>query len=912
MHSATQGWGSSGELVRFEDCTRWKLALYDADDADFRVLADGTVLVRHQTQLPGQGKTFTVSAWDSTGKKFAASVTVKNQSPRSAQESAPGHPAEVLMFPQARPGLQRQKRDWVIPPIRVPENERGPFPKKLVQIKSNRDKESKIIYSITGQGADTPPNGVFTIEAKTGWMMVTQPLDREDIDKYHLFSHAVSENGKPVEEPMEIIITVTDQNDNKPQFTQELFKGSVLEGALPGTSVMQVTATDADDAIESYNGVIAYSILNQEPKEPHPQMFTIHRATGAISVIASGLDRERVREYTLTLQAADLDGEGLTATASAVIKIADTNDNAPVFDPRTYTVAVPENEAGREVQRLTVTDTDEVNTAAWRAVYTIVRGNEGGFFTVTTDRETNEGILQTAKGLDFEVRSQFILYVAATNEEPFVVKLSTSTATVTVNVEDVNEAPVFDPPIRTAQVSEDVPIGQKITSYMAQDPDKMQSQTIQASSVPYRSIGNDPAGWLEIHPENGIITAKAQLDREAVFVKNNTYTAIVLAVDDGAPPATGTGTLLLTLLDVNDHGPEPDPREITVCNQNPVPQVLTIVDKDLPPNTSPFRAELLHGSGASWAAEMDSKGEQHGAPSGKRRAPLEQAAWHTPTCLVSSSPPAAAAALRAAEEGGEGALAAPRGPVLLLLLLLFVRQRKVVKEPLLLPEDDTRDNVFYYGEEGGGEEDQDYDLSQLHRGLEARPEVLVRNDVVPTLLPAPQYRPRPANPDEIGNFIEENLKAADTDPTAPPYDSLLVFDYEGNGSEAASLSSLNSSASDQDQDYDYLKDWGGRFRKLADMYGGGEDEKGTSATCFCHQVAIEPAIKTESSETSSSPGEPGSDTSGVLPVYTRARTPSREPLPQPSENKRPESGALQGGFCLDEKSVMLTQGIVFV
>uniref|UniRef100_A0A8C0HAQ7 Cadherin domain-containing protein n=1 Tax=Chelonoidis abingdonii TaxID=106734 RepID=A0A8C0HAQ7_CHEAB len=672
---------------------------------------------------------------------------------------------EVLMFPQARPGLQRQKRDWVIPPIRVPENERGPFPKKLVQIKSNRDKATKIIYSITGQGADTPPNGIFTIEAKTGWMMVTQPLDREDIDKYHLFSHAVSENGRPVEEPMEIIITVTDQNDNKPQFTQELFRGSVLEGALPGTSVMQVTATDADDAIETYNGVIAYSILNQEPKEPHPQMFTIHRATGAISVIASGLDRERVREYTLTLQAADLDGEGLTTTASAVIEIVDTNDNAPVFDPRTYTVAVPENEAGREVQRLTVTDTDEVNTAAWQAVYTIVRGNEGGFFTITTDRETNEGILRTAKGLDFEVRMV----------------------------------------------------------------------------VGYR-IGNDPAGWLEIHPENGIVTAKAQLDREAVFVKNNTYPAIVLAVDNGTPPATGTGTLLLTLLDVNDNGPEPDPREITVCNQNPVPQVLTISDKDLPPNTSPFRAELIHGSGMSWAAEMDSKGETLTL---KLMEPLKKDIYQVYLRLFDNQNKDQLTVLKAevcnceghAEKCPEERLPVLGVPIILailgailalliilLLLLLFVRRRKVVKEPLLLPEDDTRDNVFYYGEEGGGEEDQDYDLSQLHRGLEARPEVIVRNDVVPTLLPAPQYRPRPANPDEIGNFIDENLKAADTDPTAPPYDSLLVFDYEGSGSEAASLSSLNSSASDQDQDYDYLNDWGGRFRKLADMYGGGEDE----------------------------------------------------------------------------------------
>ncbi|KAM6380604.1 LOW QUALITY PROTEIN: B-cadherin-like [Pluvialis apricaria] len=745
-------------------------------------------------------------------------------------------PQELPEAPGVRAAPRRRKRDWVIPPIKVPENERGPFPKKLVQIKSNRDRDTKIFYSITGQGADAPPEGVFTIEKESGWMKVTQPLDRENIDKYHLFSHAVSENGKPVEEPMEIIVTVTDQNDNKPQFTREVFRGSVPEGALPGTSVMQVTATDADDAVESYNGVIAYSILSQEPREPHPHMFTVNRATGTLSVIASGLDRERVREYTLTVQAADLDGEGLTTTALAVIEIADVNDNAPEFDPKTYEAAVPENEAGREVARLATTDLDEPSTPAWRAVYSILRGNEGGAFAIATDPASNEGVLRTAKGLDYEAKKQFVLHVAVVNEAPFAVKLPTATATVTVNVEDVNEAPIFDPPVQLAQVPEDVPPGQTLASCTAQDPDKAQGQKIKYL------VGHDPAGWLAVHPENGLVMARDHLDRESPFTKNSTYIAVLLAVDDGLPPATGTGTLLLTLLDVNDHGPEAEPRDITVCNRSPQPQVLTVTDRDLPPNTGPFRAELTHGSGDSWAVEVSSEDD---TVTLQLVAPLEPDLYSVYLRLLDRPGKAQLTVITAQVCDCEGPVQrCPKGPqpatglpfvlaalgallallLILLLLLLFMRRRKVTKEPLLLLEDDTRDNVFYYGEEGGGEEDQDYDLRQLHRGLDARPEVLLRNDVAPTLLPAPQYRPRPANPDDIGTFIEENLKAADTDPTAPPYDSLLVFDYEGSGSEATSLSSLNSSASDCDQDYDYLNDWGSRFKKLADLYGGGEEE----------------------------------------------------------------------------------------
>nr|XP_031314054.1 cadherin-1 isoform X1 [Camelus dromedarius] len=829
--------------VSFEGCTGQPRTVYVSDDTRFKVGTDGVVAVKRPLQLHNPEMSFHVHAWDSTRRKLSTKVTLKapghHHHHHHHHDSLSGTQTEVLTFPGSHHGLRRQKRDWVIPPISCPENEKGPFPKDLVQIKSNREKETKVFYSITGQGADKPPVGVFIIERETGWLKVTEPLDREAIAKYILYSHAVSSNGEAVEDPMEIVITVTDQNDNKPEFTQEVFKGSVMEGALPGTSVMQVTATDADDDVNTYNAAIGYSIIDQEPMLPHNKMFTINKDTGVISVLTTGLDRESFPTYTLVVQAADLQGEGLSTTATAVITVTDINDNPPVFSPTMYQGSVYENEANAVITTLKVTDADVPNTPAWEAVYTVLNDKEKQF-VVITDPVTNDGILKTAKGLDFEAKQQYILYVAVNNVAAFEVTLSTSTATITVDVMDVNEAPIFVPPQKRVEVPEDFSVGLEITSYTAQEPDTFMEQ-----KITYR-IWRDAANWLEINPDTGAITTRAELDRENLeHVKNSTYTALIIATDNGSPPATGTGTLLLFLSDVNDNGPIPEPRIMDFCQRNPQPHIISIIDPDLPPNTSPFAAELTHGASVNWTIEYNDP--EHESLILKPKKTLELGDYKINLKLIDNQNKDQVTTLEVHVCDCEGVVSNCRKTgtfnqaglqvpailgilggilaflILILLLLLLVRRRRVVKEPLLPPEDDTRDNVYYYDEEGGGEEDQDFDLSQLHRGLDARPEV-TRNDVAPTLMSVPQYRPRPANPDEIGNFIDENLKAADSDPTAPPYDSLLVFDYEGSGSEAASLSSLNSSESDQDQDYDYLNEWGNRFKKLADMYGGGEDD----------------------------------------------------------------------------------------
>ena len=45
----------------------------------------------------------------------------------------------------------------------------------------------------------------------------------------------------------------------------------------------------------------------------------------------------------------------------------------------------------------------------------------------------------------------------------------------------------------------------------------------------------DPAGWLAVDPVHGTVHTTAALDRESAHVRNNQYTALFIATDNGKP-----------------------------------------------------------------------------------------------------------------------------------------------------------------------------------------------------------------------------------------------------------------------------------------------------------------------------------------------------------------------------------------
>ncbi|XP_030626703.1 cadherin-2 [Chanos chanos] len=844
--------------VGFVDCDRGTNMRFESGDlADFRIRDDGTLFAARNLRMSDRkGRALKIKARDVESQEVW--LTQVNFTWPSAPKQVP-----EIVFPwrsvvvHGDQSVRRMKRDWVIPPINVPENSRGQFPEELVRIRSDRDRNSLLRYSVTGPGADQPPTGIFIINPISGQLSVTKPLDREQISNFHLRAHAVDINGNQVENPIDIVINVIDMNDNRPEFSHQIWNGTVAEGSRPGSFVMMVTAQDKDDP-NTANGMLRYKILSQSPESPSSNMFTINNRTGGIITVAAGLDREKVSQYTLIIQATDMEGNptyGLSNTATAIIRITDVNDNAPEFTSNTFFGEVPENRVNVIVTNLTVTDKDQPNTPAWNAVYRITAGDPTGRFSIPTDPTTNEGLVTAVKPIDYEITRSFMLTVVTENEVPLVGGIHhprQSTATISIRIIDVNEPPNFDPNPKQIKLEEGLPAGSMLTTFTAHDPDRYMQQSIRYSKL------FDPANWLEINPNNGRISTVAILDRESPYVKNNLYNVTFMASDNGVPPASGTGTLQIYLLDINDNAPRVFPQEAEMCERpEPNGMNITAVDGDLNPNAGPFAFELANRPSdirRNWTITRLS-GDY--AQLSLKIGYLESGIYEVPIIITDSGnlPMSNTSYLRIkvcqCDHHGdcvdmERIMAAGLGTgaiiailiciiILLVLVLLFVMwmkrrdKERQAKQLLIDPEDDVRDNILKYDEEGGGEEDQDYDLSQLQQPDTLEPDMVkpvgIRRLDERPLHPEPSYplRSTAPHPGDIGDFINEGLKAADTDPTAPPYDSLLVFDYEGSGSTAGSLSSLHSSSSGGDQDYDYLSEWGPRFRKLADMYGGNDD-----------------------------------------------------------------------------------------
>ncbi|XP_072613275.1 cadherin-18 isoform X1 [Vulpes vulpes] len=741
----------------------------------------------------------------------------------------------------------RPKRGWVWNQFFVLEEHMGPDPQYVGKLHSNSDKgDGSVKYILTGEGAGT----IFIIDDTTGDIHSTKSLDREQKTHYVLHAQAIDRRtNKPLEPESEFIIKVQDINDNAPKFTDGPYIVTVPEMSDMGTSVLQVTATDADDPTYGNSARVVYSILQGQP------YFSVDPKTGVIRTALHNMDREAREHYSVVIQAKDMAGQvgGLSGSTTVNITLTDVNDNPPRFPQKHYQLYVPESaQVGSAVGKIKANDADTGSNADM--TYSIINGDGIGIFSISTDKETREGILSLKKPLNYEKKKSYTLTIEGANTHldfrfshlgPFK-----DATMLKIIVGDVDEPPLFSMPSYVMEVYENAKIGTVVGTVLAQDPDSANS--LVRYFIDY-SAEDDRC--FNIDANTGTIRTTKVLDRE----ETPWYNITVAASENDNPGLLSHVTVGIRVLDVNDNPPElAREYDIVVCENSKPGQVIHTIsatDRDDFANGPRFNFFLDERLSVNPNFTLKDNEDNTASILTRRRrfSRTIQDVYYLPIMISDGGIPSLSSSstltvrVCACERDGRvrtchaeaflssaglstGALIAILLCVVILLaiVVLFITLRRSKKEPLIISEEDVRENVVTYDDEGGGEEDTEaFDITAL-RNPSAAEELKYRRDIRPEVKLTPRHQTLSTLESiDVQEFIKQKLVEADLDPSVPPYDSLQTYAYEGQRSEAGSISSLDSATTQSDQDYHYLGDWGPEFKKLAELYGEIESERTT-------------------------------------------------------------------------------------
>ncbi|KAJ8279934.1 hypothetical protein COCON_G00070000, partial [Conger conger] len=432
--------------------------------------------------------------------------------------------------------------------------------------------DGSIRYILSGEGAGT----MFTIDDGTGDIHAIQRLDREVKAQYVLRAQALHrQTGRPLEPESEFIVKIQDINDNEPKFLDGPYQATVPEMSVIGTSVIQLTATDADDPTYGSSARVVYSVLQGQP------YFSVEPRTGIVRVSLADMDREVRENYSVIIQAKDMGGQlgGLAGTTTLNITLTDVNDNPPRFAQKLYQMSVPESApVGSVVGRIRARDRDEGANAEMR--YSIIDGDGRDSFDVGTDPTNQFGIITIKKA---GLREQAQLHAEGGGRQHaagprFLSRGPYSDVTIVhVSVEDVDEPPLFHAPAYLVEVPEDLEVGSVFKTVSARDPDAANN------SIRYSiERASDPAKYFYIDITSGALMTVQPLDREELAWHNIS----VLAMEMNNPSQIGSVSVMVKVLDVNDNAPELTQfNEAFLCESAKAGQLIqtvTAVDPDEP------------------------------------------------------------------------------------------------------------------------------------------------------------------------------------------------------------------------------------------------------------------------------------------------------------------------------------------
>uniref|UniRef100_A0A673G5N3 Cadherin EGF LAG seven-pass G-type receptor 3-like n=1 Tax=Sinocyclocheilus rhinocerous TaxID=307959 RepID=A0A673G5N3_9TELE len=328
-------------------------------------------------------------------------------------------------------------------------------------------------------------------------------------------------------------ITVLDENDNVPQFSQKRYVVAVREDVRPHSEILRVSASDQD---KDGNAAVHYNIISGNSRG----QFAIDSVTGEIQVVAP-LDYETEREYMLRLRAQDNGRPPLSNNTGIVsVQVTDVNDNPPIFVSTPFQATVLESAPiGHSILHIQAIDTDNGDNA--RLEYRLTGTGTDTPFVINAAT----GWVTVSSELDRESVEHYFFGVEARD---YGAPPLSATASVTITVMDVNDnRPEFLQKEYYVRLNEDAAVGTSVVMVVISATDDDVGEN---ARITYYLEDNIPQ--FRIDPASGAITLQAELDYEDQM----TYTLAITARDNGIPQKSDTTYVEVNVNDVNDNAPQ--------------------------------------------------------------------------------------------------------------------------------------------------------------------------------------------------------------------------------------------------------------------------------------------------------------------------------------------------------------------
>ena len=387
-----------------------------------------------------------------------------------------------------------------------------------IQGSDRRELGRPIFYEITSGNED----GLFSLDPASGLLSLASSLDYELRQIHGLTVRAAGFSGQSAE--TNVIVFVSDVNDNAPVFNQTSYTGSVVENTPPGVTILQVSATDVDS---SPNSMITYSLTEDSDD------FALDATSGVLTMRRS-LDFETANSHTLTVTATDSGTPSLTSTAQVLVRVRDEDDVRPTFPEPALSVEVSESQAiGNSVIQLQAVDPDTQNLT-----YSLIEGNEERNF----DIDTSTGLITLSSSLDFELTTMYLLVASVSDG---INTVAPATVNISVIVLDENDnSPQFSADSYSTSLPEDTTAGSVVLTAFANDSDSTSNALVSYSISPAHPS-------FTINPTSGGISTTSGLD----FEQQTSYQFRVVARDAGNPSLSSSALVTVSVSDVNDNPP---------------------------------------------------------------------------------------------------------------------------------------------------------------------------------------------------------------------------------------------------------------------------------------------------------------------------------------------------------------------